>query len=609
MATTIKSTSLDFNAIKNNLKTFFQTQEQFKDYNYEASGLANLLDVLAYNTHYNGLIANFALNESYLSTAQLRSSVVSLAEGLGYIPKTKTAARATVQLSVNTGNLAGRPALITLPVGTSFTTTVDDVVYTFQTRETVVAADNGSGYYEFKSLDGSSDIVIYEGKAKTKTFLVGEDAANTIYIIPDVNLDAETVVCRVYESATDAAYTTYNNIINATFVNENTTLYILKESPNEYYELAFGDGNTLGKTPTAGNKIVVSYLAVAGADANQAQIFKASTKVEVVTGSLYNLSVVTVADSAGGSTKESAESIRKNAPFQYAAQNRMVTAADYSSLVLRTFPNLIKDIRAWGGEDALAPKYGTVFMSVVFEDNVTNVQKTNIKNQILDLAEQLSVISFNLEFDDPVTTYIETGVLFQFNPRLTTQSVNTVRDRITDVVSNYFDTNTGKFERAFRRSNLLTLVDDVDIAVLSSRAEVKVQQRFVPLLNNINDIALRFPCPLATPDDENYIITSSAFTYNGRVCNIRNRLGSSILEVIVLSDLSVAVDNVGSYTATNGTVRLIGLNPDNIISGYNYIKLSALPANQSAVAPIRNDILIHDQEASYIRPVIVDAPY
>jgi hypothetical protein len=609
MATTIKSTALDFNAIKNNLKTFFQTKDEFKDYNYEASGLANLLDVLAYNTHYNALVANFALNESYLSTAQLRSSVVSLAEGLGYIPKTKTSSRATVQLSINTGNLAGRPAVVTLPTGTTFTTTVNDTVYTFQTREVVIGTDDGSGYYEFKSLSGSTNILIFEGKAKTKSFFVGEDAANTIYIIPDVNLDAESVVCTVYESATDTSYTIYDNIINATFIDENTTLYILKESPNEYYELAFGDGNTLGKTPVAGNKIVVSYLAVSGADANQAQVFRASNKVEIINGRSYNLNVVTISDSAGGSTKESIESIRKNAPFQYASQNRMVTSSDYSSLVVRNFPNLIKDIRAWGGEDALKPKYGTIYMSIVFQDNVTETQKVDIKNQVLDLAEQLSIISFDLEFEDPINTYVEVGVLFQFNPRLTTQSVNSIREQVLGTVSDYFINNTGKFERAFRRSNMLTLVDDIDNAVLSSRAEVKLQQRVIPFINNINEFALRYPAPIAAPDDENYIITSSAFRYSGRICNIRNRLGSSVLEVIVLSDLSVAVDNVGSYNASTGTVNIVGLRPDEIVGGYDYIKISVLPANQSAVAPKRNDILVYDADASYVRPIIVDAPY
>jgi hypothetical protein len=277
--------------------------------------------------------------------------------------------------------------------------------------------------------------------------------------------------------------------------------------------------------------------------------------------------------------------------------------------VLRNFPNLIKDIRAWGGEDALKPKYGTIYMSIVFQDNITETQKADIKNQVLDLADQLSIISFDLEFEDPINTYVEVGVLFQFNPRLTTQSVNSIREQVLGVVSDYFITNTGKFERAFRRSNMLTLVDDIDNAVLSSRAEVKLQQRVTPFVNNINDFALRFPAPIATPDDENYIITSSAFRYNGRICNIRNRLGSSVLEVIVLSDLSVAVDNVGSYNATAGTINIVGLRPDEIIGGNDYIKISVLPANQSAVAPKRNDILVYDADASYVRPIIVDAPY
>ena len=132
MATTIKSTELDFATIKNNLKTNFERHAEFSDYNFEGSGLSNILDVLATNTHYNALIANFALNESYLSTAQLRSSLVSLAEGIGYIPKSKTASRGTETLTTNTGDLSGRPSTLSLPTGTKFTTTVDDV--SFQTR-------------------------------------------------------------------------------------------------------------------------------------------------------------------------------------------------------------------------------------------------------------------------------------------------------------------------------------------------------------------------------------------------------------------------------------------------------------------------------------------
>lgn len=609
MATTIKSTALDFNSIKNNLKTFLQDKEEFTDYNFEASGLSNLLDVLAYNTHYNALIANFALNESFLSTAQLRSSVVSLSEGIGYIPRTKTAARATVNLSINTGSLASRPATITLAAGTTFTSTVDNVVYTFQTRQAIVATDDGNGYYEFQTQDGNNDILIYEGTSKTKSFFVGTDAANTIYIIPDTTMDAETVSVKVYDTATSTTYTTFNNIIDATFIDANSTLYILKESPNGYYELAFGDGSTLGRTPRAGNKIVVEYLSVVGPEANQAAVFKASNRVEVTLGNDYNLNVTTISNAAGGAEKESIESIRKNAPFQYASQNRMVTAADYSSLILRNFSSLIKDIKSWGGEDALKPEFGVIYMSIVFNDNVTQAQIESVKRQVVNLANQLSVVSFDLKFDDPVETFIETGIFFQFNPRLTSVNLNVIRSDIDTVLENYFASNTNKFEGAFRRSNLLTLIDNVSPAVLSSRAEIKMQQRFVPLIDNLNSVDFRFPAAISATDDKNYIITSSAFKYQGRICNIRNRLNSTTLEVIVLSDLSVAVDNIGSFNPTAGTVSIVGLRPEEIIGGTNFIKISATPANQSAIAPTRNDILKNDTDNSFVTPVIVTAPY
>jgi hypothetical protein len=609
MATTIKSTALDFESIKNNLKVFFQAKSEFADYNFEASGLSNLLDVLAYNTHYNALIANFALNESYLSTAQLRSSLVSLAEGIGYIPKSRTSSRAVVNLSINTGDLAGRPASLSLPAGTTFTSTIGDTTYTYQTNEVVTATEEGGGFYEFKNLAGSSDIYIYEGIFKSKTFFVGSDAANVVYIIPDKNLDLETVVIKIYETATSTSYTTYNSLVKATIINENSTLYILKEASNGYYELAFSDGTTLGKTPLAGNKIVVEYLSVSGPDANKAQVFQASARVTVTDSNTYNLNVNTIVDSMGGAEKEELESIRKNAPFQYASQNRMVTAVDYSSLVLRNFPSIIKDIKSWGGEDALNPKYGTIFMSIVFNDDVTLAEQLIVKQQVLDLSEQLSVISFDLEFDDPITTWIESGVFFQFNPRLTSQSVNSTRDQIASVVSEYFTENTGKFERAFRRSNMLTLIDEVSPAVLSSRADIKMQQRIVPLLDNTNDFALRYPAPIAIPDDDQYTVVSSPFNYNGRICNIRNRLSSTTLEIIALSDLAVVVDNIGSYNPATGTLNLVAFEPNEILGGFNYLKISVVPANQSAIAPLRNDIIIHDADASFITPVTVSALY
>ena len=199
MATTINSSALDFNNIKNNLKTYLANRDQFRDYNFEASGLSNVLDVLAYNTHLNALIANFALNESFLGTAQLRSSIVSLAEGIGYIPDTITSSVAKLRIFFTT-DVTPREQRIVLPAYTKFTTSVDDVTYTFQTIEAYYAVDDGTGFYEFKTSTGSNQIPIYEGTLKTKTFLVGEYEDNPVYVIPDNTIDAATVSVNVFEN-------------------------------------------------------------------------------------------------------------------------------------------------------------------------------------------------------------------------------------------------------------------------------------------------------------------------------------------------------------------------------------------------------------------------
>ena len=604
MATTIKSTNLDFTAIKNNLKTFLAQKSEFADYNFEASGLSNILDVLAYNTHYNGLTANFALNESFLGTAQLRSSLVSLAEGIGYIPKSMTASRAVVNFSVNLANVVPRASNLSLSPGVLFQSSIDDIVYTFQSRETVTAIDDGSGIYQFRTATGSSNITLYEGNRKTKTFIADVSSQDALYIIPDPNMDIDTAIVRVYETATTSAFTTYQNIKTATLINSQTALYILKESPNGYFELSFGDGVTFGVTPRSGYKIEVDYLSVKGSISNDGSIFTPVSLINVG-GTNYILTSSTVTNSFGGDEKEGIESIRTNAPFQYATQNRMVTATDYSSLVLRNFSTLIKDIKSFGGEDALEPEYGAVYMSIVFEDDVPSSIKLTTKTSIQDLVNQLSVVSFRLKFIDPITTYIETNTFFQFNPKLTTLSLNTITDAVSSIIRSYFTNNTGQFDQAYRRSNILTLVDEVSPAVLSSRMEVKMQQRVIPRLDAQNDFTLRYPASIAAPDDKIYIVSSTAFIIAGLTCKIRNQLNSNKLQVVTLDGVTVVVDNIGSYESGSGILSMVGFTPSSIVGGVNYIKISVSPANQSAIAPIRQDILVFDEDPSFASAVIV----
>lgn len=608
MVTTIRSTDLDFDTIKNNLKLELKNNTEFADYNYEGSGLSNLLDVLAYNTHYNALIANMALNESYLTTAQLRSSVVSLAEAIGYMPASKAASSATVNISVNTGNLAGRPSFLSIPRGTKFTTTVDDIAYTFETVGTINAQDNGSGLYVFKDILDSAAITIKEGTNTTKTFIVSENSIDTTYVIPDKNIDTTTAFVSVYDDLTTTTFSTFTDLKQADTIDDQSKLYILRETPNGFYELSFGDGFTLGKAPQAGNRIIVEYLSTTGPEANGATAFTPVNQISVPNAAgntSFTLSVTTVTKSVSGSNVETLESIRKNAPFSYASQNRMVTAVDYATLIKRNFGYLIKDIQAYGGEDAVRKEYGCVFLSIVFNDDVTQATIDKTKGDITALGKQLQVITFDIKFQDPDTTFLETEVTFQFNPKFTSSSVQEIQNRVDDVVTNYFTNNTGLFDQSFRRSNLLSLVDDVDPSVLSSRADLKLQKRFVPFIGTTESVELRYASPIAEPDDLKIVLRSTPFFLDGNRVEIRNKINTTKLQLHAISTDTVYIDNIGEYEPSTGLVKLVGIKVDSIVGGNNFIKISADAANPSVSSPGQNQIVVFDDGPSFVQATVV----
>ena len=611
MATTINSSDLDFDSIKTNLKTYLKQQSEFKDYDFDASGLSNLLDVLAYNTHINGLTANMALNESFLNTAQLRSSVVSHAETLGYIPQSKTSAQATINLSFNIGvDQNDVPEKLQILSGYKFTSSVDDASYTFQTDGLIEAVNDGNNFFQFKTLDGNVNIPILEGVSKTKTFFAGEDAEDTVYIIPDANLDRQTAIIKIYDSPTSSDFTTYINLETANNITATTPAYILKEAPNGFFELTFGNGSTLGAVPKAGTKITVEYLSVDGSNANGARLFEPLNTVEVtepVSGiGLQRLPIVsTVNRSVGGDDKESLSSIRRNSPFRYASQNRMVTHADYSNLIIRSYGALINDIISWGGEDNLIPEYGVTFVSIDFKESqgVTSAQQQVVedtaKSNIRVLVDQLSIASFALKFTDPIDTFIETNVFFQYNPDYTNLSINTLQENVKSAMTAYYTSNIGKFGQAFRASQLQTKIDDVSPAILSSRIETKMQQRINPSSGVEQDFYFSYPSPIQVPDDLNLVVQSSIFkrTFGGQIlnCRIQNELKTDTtngrrLQIIDTASGDVKVDNVGSYDAGAGIVNLIGFKSD---TG-DEVKLSVSPANPSAIVPSREYILKHD---------------
>ena len=601
MATNIQSTQLDFATIKNSLKTYLSQQTEFADYNFEASGLSNILDVLAHNTHFNGLIANFALNEAFLNTAQLRSSVVSHAEALGYNPRSVTSATAYTSITTTITDI-GRPSTATLPKYTRFTASVDGVTYSFYTLEAYTATDDGTGVYTFLTSTGSPSIPIVEGTLKTKTFYAGVAGDRQVYVVPDSTMDTTTATVDVYLSATSSSYVTYTKLYDAITVTSTSTLYQLRETPNGNYEMIFSDGITTGQAPAAGNKIVVQYLSSSGADANSSSAFSPVSTISVDGGS-YTLSATTVTGATGGNAKESIENIRYNAPITFAAQQRLVTADDYKALILSKYTT-VTDCIAWGGEENVPVEYGKVFVSLKFPDTVSADTQTIIKDSIqTNLISPLSIMAISTEFVDPTITYLECSTFFRFNPNRTNTTLRTTENAVQTVVSNYFTDNLNQFGEVFRRSTVLTEIDALNEALLNSRMSVKVQQRFTPTLGTSAAYTVAFPVALAIPDDVNYIVESNTFTYNSKVCSIRNQLSSNVLQVVD-TDGGIQVNNIGTYNATTGVVSITGFAPVSITGGQTYIRLSVTPANESTVIPLRNYVLNIDTNRSFASGIL-----
>lgn len=599
---TINTSDLDFYDIKSKLKTHFRNSGEFEDYDFDASGLSNILDVLAYNTHINGLIANMSINESFLSTSQLRSSVVSHAESLGYFPKSVTAARAKVDVSITIPSSA--PTTFTLERGTSFFASIDETNYEFFTTENYSAVNVGDTFT-------FTGVTLVEGKNKLKTFLADSNI-DVPYVIPDGTIDTSTLLVNVFPNGTTNQSNLYLDIKQVATITDDSRVYMIRESHNGDYEIIFGDGNVLGIRPDTGNIIKVEYIASSGPAANGAKLFSLNEFVDTN----YVVSVTTVANSAGGSDIETIQSIKLNAPLAYSAQNRLVTADDYTGLILSSYGAYVKDVTTWGGNDNVPPQYGKVFVSLNFLDGVEESSKTMVEDMIeSQLTSNLSIMSIDTEFVEPQYTFLELQTFFNIDPIKNTTTPEALQSQVDELIENYMSVNLNQFSSVFRRSNLLSEIDSFSSAILNSRMDVKVQQLIdiTQLVADLEaaqaaagiafntyieqDYTLNFPIILAAPDKDEHVVTSTTFKSNGQNVVIRNEIGSTRLQLVDLNEV-VKIPNIGTYDPAKGKVFLSSLRVDK--AGYvgDGIKVSATPANQSTISPLRNYIFTLDSEAS-----------
>ena len=600
MASNLKVTELDFFQIRENLKTYLKSQSKFQDYDFEGSGMSVLLDLLSYNTHYNAINANMAMNEIFLDSAQLRNNVVSHSKMLGYVPRSVTAPFAYLDVTVNSPT--GTPSTLTIDRGTEFSTTVDGSQYTYTVLE-AVSISPLAGVYLF------SDLKISEGTLKTFSFTVDSFDLLQYFEIPDSNVDTSTLVVKVKPNSSTTSYDIYTIAKNFVDISSTTKAYFLQESKDGKYEVYFGDG-IVGKNLSAGNVVEIEWLSTNGALSNGASEFTLASTIQGNT----NVTIDTLYKSAGGGDREEIDSIKFNAPLSYVAQNRVVTPEDYKAAIINNYPN-IETVSVWGGEENNPPDYGKAYISIKPKnaEALTATEKQYIKDQILKTR---NVVSITPELVDPEYTYIKLEVFFKYDPNLTNKTAGELRQAVSDVVSNYNNTELKKFDGVFRHSKLSRLIDAADPSILNNTIRVYMQKRFVPTIGTAQKYTLTFSSPLYTSNSSEKIISSTAFTYNGFTQYLQDlpqadmtdnthsdEGGTHLLQIYrLIGDVKqVTIADAGYLNATDGILVINSFNPSAITG--SYMAITAMP-NSNDIAPKRNQLLQIDMTLSTITPEV-----
>ena len=477
----IQITDLDFDSIKTNLKTFLRSQDKFKDYDFEGSSLSVLLDILAYNTHYNSYYVNMIANEMFMDTALIRSSVTSHAKLLNYTPKSANAPSATVNLIVN--NLFNTASL-TLPKFTRFSSLpIDNINYTFITKDvnTVNVSANTATFLGLEIIQGEPISISFTYSSLSNP--------KSIFTIPDSNIDTSTLIVQVQESSTNTTLTNYTRGENVLNLNENSTVYFLQEGLNGNYEVYFGDG-VLGKKLTDGNIVRISYVVTSGTASLGANNFSLLDTIGGVP-TIYPLTGAT-----NGSDKESIDSIKYTAPKAYSAQGRAVTVEDYISVLQNNKIGLTFDsVNVWGGVDYATPAFGQVFISLKPSGayNITATQKQRLINDVL---KPVSVVTVTPTIIDPDYTYLKVTADIVYDQKRTSSSSTQIQDNVKTAIRNFSKTSLNTFNSLFDMSDLSASIKAVDGSIIATEVDIKVQKKFFPVLGTHKTYTLNYGVPL-----------------------------------------------------------------------------------------------------------------
>ena len=588
-------TEFDFDDVKDNLKIFLKQPTEFTDYDFEGSGMNVLLDILAYNTHYLGYNANMLANEMFLDSASLRGSVASHAKTLGYIPTSARAPKARVSVALNV--VPSAQATATMPAGTAFSTTVDNVNYQFVTHTAYTKSNTGAGI-------PFNDISIYEGSYISSRFTVDTSNSDQRFLIQDTNTDTSTLTVKVQTSSSNTLQTTYTQATDITGVSSTSNVYFLQEVEGGKFEIYFGDG-VIGRALSDGNIVILTYVVTNKADANGAAAFTSTGAIANIT----DVSVVVHSAATGGAEPESISSIKFNAPLDYAAQGRCVTTEDYK-VVVKSLYNDTKSLQVWGGESGSydtslgvveTKEYGKVFISIksTTGQNLTKVEK----DEIVSALSKYKVAGITPVVVDPETTHIILNTTFKYDSSATTETNSGLKTLVTNTLTTYNTDNLSQFDGIFRHSKVIGLIDNTNPAILSNNTNVSLAKFLTPTLNKSTSYTITFNNAFYNPHSGHNssaggIVASTGFKIRGDSVNTMffDDDGSGNLRMYyVVAGARVYSDSaIGTVDYTKGTIKTNGISITEVenVDGASSskIRITVVPKSKDVV-PVRNQLL------------------
>lgn len=527
----IQMSELDFNNIKNNLKTFLQSQDTLKDYNYEGSALSTLLDILAYNTQYNAYYLNQVANEMFLDSAIQRASVVSHAKMLNYTPTSAIAPTATINLQVNEVTTSS----LTLPKFTTFLSeAIDGVNYNFVSYDSkTVNVANNTALFE--------NVTLKQGIPTSLTYVV-DSITNPSYLfdIPETNVDTTSITVTVQESTSNSSSQVYTLADKVLTLDGTSKVYFLQESLNDNYEIYFGDG-IIGKKLTDGNVVRISYIVTAGSAAAGANNF---VLMDTISG-FSNTAIYPLIETSQGGDKESIDSIKLQATKSYSAQGRAVNKNDYIVALQRNTLGISFDaVNVWGGEQNNPPVYGQVFISMkpTGSYKLTDTQKTAIIDEVI---KPISVLTVNPTVIDPDYTYLKLNVDVVYDATKTTLTSGQLQSNIQAAIRQFAEDELNTFNSTFNSYNLLNIIQGVNNSIITSEYSIRTEKRILPSLTNATTYKLYYNSPLEKNMYMNGVDSSPTMQFR----NPSNL--AEIIDGVYFEEVPTQTDGVESISVIN----------------------------------------------------------